>query len=67
MLTAAVLCGLLLLLGFSIGQAQDRLVVSLRVLPSAVKRWGGWALLIVGGWLLMTALWADAFATWLLG
>ncbi len=66
-LPATVLTGLLLLLGFSISRTHACQLTSLHELPSAVKESDGWVLLLVGGWLLVTALWAVAFSAWLLG
>lgn len=47
-----------------IGTAQTRLTQTLRSRPQQIKRWGGAVLLLVGGWLLIPAIFPDSFA-WL--
>jgi hypothetical protein len=59
---AATLVVLMLFLVSAIGTAQERVVSRLRASPAFVKRWGGWILVVVGGWFIVLAIWADFFA-----
>ncbi|MGH2694851.1 MAG: hypothetical protein ACRDJJ_08555 [Actinomycetota bacterium] len=61
-MAAATLVVLMLVLVSAIGTAQERVVSRLRASPAFVKRWGGWILVLVGGWFLALAMWADFFA-----
>ncbi len=49
-------------LALALATAQERLVATLQARASEVKRWGGWILLLVGGWFLVLAIFADFFA-----
>ena len=49
-------------LSLFIGLAQERLVETLRASVGKIKRWGGGILILVGIWLIVLAIWADAFA-----
>jgi len=48
-------------LSLAVGLAQRRLVASWRGSPQQVKRWGGAALILVGIWLVLLAVWAVQF------
>lgn len=52
---------LMFALAFLIGAAQRRVVVALKVGTQQVKQWSGLVLLLVGGWLIALAVWADFF------
>jgi len=41
--------------------AQERTLSGLRAQTLRIKRWGGVVLIGVGSWLLVLAIWAEAF------
>lgn len=45
-----------------VAYAQDRTLTILREQTIQVKQWGGGVLILVGSWLLATAIWAAAFS-----
>jgi hypothetical protein len=60
--TAAVLVGLLFAAALVIATAQQQTVERLRAGTPTVKRWGGWVLIVVGGWFVILGVWAGQFA-----
>jgi cytochrome c biogenesis protein CcdA len=57
-----VLVILLFLMAVAVARAQQRVVERLRARSNDVKRWGGWVLLVVGGWFIVLAIWPHFFA-----
>ncbi len=53
---------LMFALSLSIAFAQEQVVDTLRASAVKIKRWGGRILVMVGIWLIVLAIWADAFA-----
>ena len=53
---------LMFALSLSITFAQEQVVDTLRASAVMIKRWGGRILVVVGIWLIVLAIWADAFA-----
>jgi hypothetical protein len=49
-------------LSFAIAFAQERLVDTLSASVVSIKKWGGRILILVGLWLLVLAVFAQAFA-----
>lgn len=49
-------------LALAMATAQQRVVEGMVSGAPTVKRWGGRILLIVGGWFIVVAIFADAFA-----
>ncbi|MCB0016944.1 MAG: hypothetical protein KDE09_04085 [Anaerolineales bacterium] len=49
-------------LSVSVALAQEQLVELLRAETSNVKQWGGRILVVVGLWLVILGIWAEAFA-----
>lgn len=49
-------------LSLLVASAQERTVESLRAAGPAVRRWGGYVLVVVGGWLVVLGIFADFFA-----
>lgn len=50
------------LLMLLVGTAQNQLLQPLRAEGQSIKRGGGLVLFVVGIWLVILAIWADAFA-----
>lgn len=48
-----------------IGLAQTELLSKLRRQSARVKRWGGWILIGVGTWLVVLAVFAEWFTTFI--
>jgi hypothetical protein len=61
-LAAVTMALLMFALAFLIGTAQQRVVEALKAGTQQVKQWSGLVLLLVGGWLIALAVWADFFA-----
>jgi cytochrome c biogenesis protein CcdA len=59
---AAVIALLLLGLATAIATAQEGVVTAMQASSRHVRRWGGVVLIVVGAWLLATAVFADFFA-----
>jgi cytochrome c biogenesis protein CcdA len=51
------------LLVTAIGFAQTRVVRSMKMNTQSVKRLGGAVLVVVGIWLIVLAIWANAFTS----
>ncbi|GIK53514.1 MAG: hypothetical protein BroJett014_24870 [Planctomycetota bacterium] len=49
-------------LATAVSFAQEQVVANLKQSTHAVKRWSGGVLIVIGGWLLALAIWADVFA-----
>lgn len=49
-------------LALAIALAQEQIVDTLRAGVVQVKQWGGRVLIVVGLWLIVLGIWADAFA-----
>lgn len=62
LITAFTITFVMALLVVLIGTAQNRILQPLRASTQRVKRWGGFILLLVGSWLIVLAIWADAFS-----
>lgn len=45
-----------------VAYAHERTLATLREQTVRVRQWGGGVLLLVGSWLLATAVWAEAFS-----
>jgi cytochrome c biogenesis protein CcdA len=45
-----------------VATAQQVAVERLRAPSTAVKRWGGWVLVVVGIWFLVLTIWAGPFS-----
>lgn len=54
--------GVLFALATAVGFAQEQVISGLKRSTQAVKRWSGAVLILVGVWLLVLAIWAEAFA-----
>lgn len=61
-MTAAVLVLLLFAAAVGVAVAQERLVEHLRAGAPAVKHWGGYVLMLVGGWFVVLGVFADTFS-----
>ena len=61
-MAALVIVLLMFGLSLAVARAREGLVASLRAHAADVKRWGGWILAGVGTWLVLLAVFADAFA-----
>jgi hypothetical protein len=59
---AAVIVLLMFFFALAIAMAQEGIVGAARAHATQVKRWGGWILILVGGWLIVLAIFADFFA-----
>jgi len=62
LITAFTIVFVMALLVILIGAAQNRILRLLRASPQRVKRWGGFILILVGSWLIVLAIWSDAFS-----
>lgn len=49
-------------LALSIALAQEQLVATMKARTSKVKQWGGRILILVGIWLIILGIWANAWA-----
>lgn len=49
-------------LSLIIALAQERVVETLKSERAAIKKWGGYILIVVGLWLIVLAIWAKLFA-----
>jgi cytochrome c biogenesis protein CcdA len=60
----AALALVLLIFGTAliVASAQQVVVERLRAPSTAVKRWGGWVLVVVGIWFLALTIWAGPFS-----
>lgn len=45
-----------------IGTAQQEVAARLRASTPAVRSWGGYILVVIGSWLIVTAIFAEFFA-----
>lgn len=62
-ITAALtITGLMFGLSLVVVLAQEQVVDALQASAVKIKRWGGGILVLVGIWLIILAIWADAFA-----
>lgn len=59
---ALVMVWLFFTLATLVAFAQERTLAALRKQTVRVRQWGGVVLMLVGSWLLATAIWAEAFA-----
>jgi cytochrome c biogenesis protein CcdA len=59
--TALTMVLVMALLVTAIGFAQTRVVRSMKMNTQSVKRLGGAVLVVVGIWLIVLAIWANAF------
>ena len=59
---AATIILIMAFLMLLVGTAQNRLLQPLRAGVQSIKRGGGLVLIVVGIWLMILAIWADAFA-----
>ena len=57
-----VLVALVFAAALGVSRAQEQTIERVRAQAPNVKRWGGGILIIVGGWLLLLAIFADTFA-----
>ncbi len=46
----------------TVASAQQVVVERLQAPSMAVKRWGGWVLVVVGAWFLALTIWAGPFS-----
>jgi hypothetical protein len=53
---------LMFALSLSIAFTRKRLIETLKAETVIIKKWGGRALIIIGLWLIILAVWADMFA-----
>lgn len=58
---AATLVALLFLLSLTIALVEEQAMRRVRARVTRVKRWGGYVLLIVGGWTFLTAAFPAAW------
>jgi cytochrome c-type biogenesis protein len=59
---AIVIVTLMFTLATGIAIAQEKAVATVQAGVAQVRRWGGWVLMVVGGWLIILAIFADFFA-----
>ncbi len=59
---AAALVILMFTLALALAAAQERAAEAMRISASALKRWGGWILLLVGLWFIALGVFADFFS-----
>jgi protein-S-isoprenylcysteine O-methyltransferase Ste14 len=59
--------GLVFGLVMVISTAQKRVITKLRTSVNQVRRWGGVVLIVVGAWLIILAIFANAFVGILFG
>ncbi|MDX1664859.1 MAG: hypothetical protein R3272_13790 [Candidatus Promineifilaceae bacterium] len=59
---AVTMSALMFALAVLIGMGQQRAVNVLKVETARVRGWSGIVLMVVGGWLIALAIWADFFA-----
>jgi hypothetical protein len=59
---ALVIVAMMFALATAVAGAQERTVAAMRAAAPRVKRWGGWTLVVVGGWFVALGVFADFFA-----
>jgi hypothetical protein len=59
---ALTLVGLIFGAALIVASAQQVVVERLQAPSTAVKRWGGWVLVVVGIWFLALTIWAGPFS-----
>jgi hypothetical protein len=47
---------------FAVGTSQEGVIRGLKANTHRIRRWSGVILVLVGTWLIILAIWADAFA-----
>lgn len=50
-------------LAFSIASMQENIVQMAKLHTRTVKRWSGFILVMIGGWIMLLAIFANLFAT----
>ena len=57
-----MLVGLLFAASFLVVGARETTLGRVRASAPAIKRWGGYVLIVVGAWFAALGIWAEAFA-----
>lgn len=65
LIAATTIVCLLMLLALFIRRVKSKQLQTLRTSPRAIKRFTGVVLVVVGGWLLGTAVFSENLAKWL--
>lgn len=60
---AVVIVVLMFTAAVTVAGAQEATVERFQTAAPAVKRWGGWLLVLVGAWFVILAVFAQQFAT----
>lgn len=61
-MAAVVILALMFTAAITVSRAQESTVARIQASAPAVKRWGGAVLILVGGWFVSLAVFADFFA-----
>ena len=62
MVAAVTITILMFSLSLAIAFAQEQLIQTIRAQVVVIKKWGGGVLILVGLWLIVLGIWAQAFA-----